>query len=330
MFNFFNNDFNENVCDFFSLSSYKMIDVSCKNETYRRSIATGLIYANYEIFELIKNNRLIKGDPFLLAEISGIEGAKNTFSNISLCHYINITGVSIRIDFNTFNFSIRVYCIVSAFSKTGVEMEAITGVSHALISIYDLLKTVNSDLFITDLKLLFKEGGKNSVWTRNKKVIKNKSIKYNSVIITSSDRANNGYYYDKSGILLYKFLFNFNFKIIDYKVLPDSFLNMISYIKNSVKFYSPNIIFINGGTGFSKNDFTSKVLTDICDVSFDVIGDLLRFYGLKSNKFSFLSRCSAGLYKNTFLISFPGNPNAVKESIVNLNAIIPHILNMVN
>jgi len=151
--------------EIFKENSFNMIDVSSKKETFRRALAYGRIYVGKEVFDLIKNKKMPKGDPISLAEVSAILGVKKTSELIPLCHPLQIDYAASKIILNELNHSIDVYCVVSAFAKTGVEMEAIMGVNAALITIYDLSKIVNPHLKIDDVKLLVKEGGKSGLWT---------------------------------------------------------------------------------------------------------------------------------------------------------------------
>ena len=148
----------------FKKNSFNMIDVSSKKETFRRALASGKIYVGKEVFDLIKNKEMPKGDPVDLAEVSAILGVKKTSELIPLCHPLQIDHTATKIIMNDEENSLEVFCVVSAYAKTGVEMEAIMGVNAALITIYDLSKIVNPHLKIDDVKLLIKEGGKSGLW----------------------------------------------------------------------------------------------------------------------------------------------------------------------
>ena len=155
-------DWAENL---FKKNSFNMIDVSSKKETFRRALASGKIYVGKKVFNLIKNNEMPKGDPISLAEVAAVLGVKKTSELIPLCHPLQIDHTATKILVNEEDFSIEVFCVVSAVAKTGVEMEAIMGVNAALITIYDLSKIVNPHLKIDNVKLLVKEGGKSGLWT---------------------------------------------------------------------------------------------------------------------------------------------------------------------
>ncbi len=150
--------------ELFSKNSYKMIDVSSKQKTFRRALACGKIFVGKEVFKLIQNQQMPKGDPISLAEVASVLGVKKTSEMIPLCHPITIDHTATKISLNEYDHSIEVFCVVSAFAKTGVEMESIMGVNSALITIYDLSKIVNPDLKIDGIRLLLKEGGKSGLW----------------------------------------------------------------------------------------------------------------------------------------------------------------------
>ena len=151
--------------EIFQKNSFNMIDVSSKKETFRRALASGKIYVGKEVFNLIKNKEMPKGDPIALAEVSAVLGVKKTSELIPLCHPLSIDHTATKIIMDEADNSLEVFCVVSAVVKTGVEMEAIMGVNAALITIYDLSKIVNTHLKIENVRLLIKEGGKSGLWT---------------------------------------------------------------------------------------------------------------------------------------------------------------------
>ena len=159
-----NNKIEDSLNKIFSSSGYKMVDVSSKETTHRKALAVGEIILSSEVIEMIKQKKMPKGDPLAIAEVSGINGVKKTSEIIPLCHPLPLDHISIHSEINEAKNSITVYCLVSANSKTGVEMEALSGVNSALLAIYDLSKIVEPNLKITDTKLLIKSGGKKGLW----------------------------------------------------------------------------------------------------------------------------------------------------------------------
>ena len=159
-----NNKIEDSLNKIFSNSGYKMIDVSNKATTHRKALAVGEIILTAEIIALIKKKSMPKGDPLTVAEVSGISGVKKTSELIPLCHPLSLDHISIHTEINEPKNKVIVYCLVSANSKTGVEMEALSGVNSALLAIYDLSKIVDPNLKITNTKLLVKSGGKKGLW----------------------------------------------------------------------------------------------------------------------------------------------------------------------
>ena len=159
-----NNKLEDSLNKLFSNSGYKMVDVSDKNITHRKALASGEIVLSAEVIKLIKDKKMPKGDPLSIAEVSGINGVKKTSELIPLCHPLLLDHISLHTEINENKNSIVVYCLVSANSKTGVEMEALSGVTSALLAIYDLSKIVEPNLKISNTKLLVKSGGKKGLW----------------------------------------------------------------------------------------------------------------------------------------------------------------------
>jgi len=141
-----------------------MVDVSDKASTHRVAIATGCIQMNPNTYELIESGGHKKGDVLGIARIAGIQAAKKTADLIPLCHPIALTHVSI--EFQSDRSSHRIYCQARAETTgpTGVEMEALTAIQIALLTIYDMCKAVDRGMVMSDIKLLEKSGGKSGDW----------------------------------------------------------------------------------------------------------------------------------------------------------------------
>jgi cyclic pyranopterin phosphate synthase len=131
-----------------------MVDVGSKPEQVRIAKASGKIFLQEKTLDLIKSNSIEKGDIFSVARIAGIQAAKNTFSLIPLCHQLQLT--KIAVDFSLEKDGISVLSMVKCTGKTGVEMEALTAVNIALLTIYDMCKAVDKDMIMSEIKLLEK------------------------------------------------------------------------------------------------------------------------------------------------------------------------------
>lgn len=141
-----------------------MVNVSEKDETKRVAIAKGLIKMKKETVALIKDGLIKKGDVLSVAQIGGIMGVKKTSDLIPMCHNIFITGSDIN--FNIGEEEIEIEATVSTVGKTGVEMEALTAVTTAALTIYDMCKAVDKDMVIENVRLIKKTGGKSGEYIR--------------------------------------------------------------------------------------------------------------------------------------------------------------------
>jgi len=144
--------------------NWSMADVSAKPVTRRVAVAGGAIRIGEEAFGLLADGRLPKGDPLAMAEIAGIMAAKQTPALLPLCHPIALNRVMIHSVLRPESYSVELFCVAEIAEKTGVEMEALTGVSVALLTIWDLVKPVNPALEIGSTRLLYKSGGKRGTW----------------------------------------------------------------------------------------------------------------------------------------------------------------------
>lgn len=147
-----------------SSKNWSMADISAKETTRRVAIAGGKIRVGSKAFKLLEAGQLPKGDPLAMAEIAGIQAAKQTPSLLPLCHPISLNRVMIHSILRPEDHSVEVFCVAEIAEKTGVEMEALTGLSIALLTIWDLTKPVNAALEITNSRLIYKSGGKSGVW----------------------------------------------------------------------------------------------------------------------------------------------------------------------
>jgi len=136
----------------------KMVDVSAKQSTARRAVASAKILLSDETLIILQSNANPKGNPFEIARIAGIMAAKQTSLLIPLCHQLNLSKVEVRAEIKDYGVSLEAE--VKTNSQTGVEMEALTAVSVAALTIYDMCKAVQEDIQITDIRLESKIGGK--------------------------------------------------------------------------------------------------------------------------------------------------------------------------
>ena len=144
----------------------RMVDVSEKSDTLRTAVAAGRVKMNRGTFELVKSGGMKKGDVLGAAQIAGVMGAKRTPDLIPMCHTLLLTGVDLAFELNETDCAVDITATVKCTGATGVEMEALTAISVAALTVYDMCKAVQKDMEITDIRLLKKTGGKSGTFER--------------------------------------------------------------------------------------------------------------------------------------------------------------------
>ena len=137
----------------------KMVDVGGKNVSRRTAVAAGRVQVNEQTFSLIRSGGMKKGDVLTVAQIAGVMGAKRTPDIIPMCHPILMDGVNLELWLDEERLSVEIRAMVSCDGRTGVEMEALTAVSVAALTVYDMCKAVQKDMVISDIRLVSKTGG---------------------------------------------------------------------------------------------------------------------------------------------------------------------------
>ena len=144
-----------------------MVDVGEKVDNFRYSVAKATVKLGELAFKLVKENKIKKGDVINVAKLAGIMAAKQTATLIPLCHNIPLSSVKIDVDLDEATYSLVIEGKVKCFGKTGVEMEALTCVSVAALTVYDMCKAASKDIIITNVQLMEKDGGKSGYFRRN-------------------------------------------------------------------------------------------------------------------------------------------------------------------
>ncbi len=144
----------------------EMVDVSAKDDTERTASAFAEVYVSSEVFHKIQKNQIDKGDVLSIAKFAGIQAAKKTSELIPLCHNIFISKVSVDLTLNESKKSVEINSFAKTTGKTGIEMEALTAVSIAALTVYDMCKALDKSITISDIKLLSKSGGKSGNYSR--------------------------------------------------------------------------------------------------------------------------------------------------------------------
>ena len=142
----------------------RMVDVSAKDVTHRVATASGRVLVSSEVIGLLRGEGVPKGDALAVARIAGIMGAKQTPALVPLCHPLSISGVTV--DLTVADDAVEIAATVRTTDRTGVEMEALTAVSVAALTVVDMVKAVDKGAVITDVRVETKTGGKSGDWSR--------------------------------------------------------------------------------------------------------------------------------------------------------------------
>lgn len=143
-----------------------MVDVGGKPPTKREAVASGSVIMKKETLSLITGNRIAKGNVFETARLAGIMAAKKTAELIPLCHQLNLSSVDVEFSVDEKKRAVDIVASARCTGQTGVEMEALTAVSAAALTIYDMCKAVDRGMVITGIMLIEKRGGKSGLWVR--------------------------------------------------------------------------------------------------------------------------------------------------------------------
>ena len=293
-----------------------MVDVTDKVSTTRVAKAKGQIAMLNKTISAIQDDTLPKGNVLTTAKISGVQAAKKTAALIPMCHQLNLTFVDIEFDIQT--ESIVIKSTVKTKEATGVEMEALTAVSVAALTIYDMCKAVDKTMTIGEITLVDKKGGASG-----------HAVAYRPAvgIITMSDGVAAGKREDKSGKILSDGFAQAGCAIEKQLVLPDGSEELRKTIKSWID-SGVELIITTGGTGLGPRDLTIPVLETMFDSRLPGIEQALHAYGRGKLATASLSRLAAGVVGSAIIICLPGSPGAVRDGLKVLIPTIFHAFHM--
>jgi len=291
-----------------------MNDITRKNLSLRTATATATVGCSAETLAMIEQNTLPKGNLFDVARAAGLLGAKATPSLIPHCHPIPIEHLDIRFELASDGARGRVVIEVFAQTiyKTGIEIEAITAATITALTVFDLLKPVDTALEITDVKLLKKTGGK-----ADRK--KDSGAGLTAAILVCSDSVAAGNREDASGKTIKAELEKHEVKIAEYKIVADD----VTAIQQPIKAWvaaGVQFIFTTGGTGLAPRDVAVEAVSPLLEKTADGIAEKMRQYGNERTPLAMFSRSLAGSIGETLIVCLPGSANGVRES---LDAVLP-------
>ena len=293
-----------------------MVNITHKQNTLRKAIATAIVkVSRHETIDAIRQRKVPKGDVLEFSRAAGLLAIKKTSDVIPDCHPLPVEYASIshQIDDLSITISVEIHTIY----KTGVEVEAMHGAAVTALVMYDMLKPIDKQIEISNIKLESKQGGKSSY----KKPLPG-NLK--CAVIVCSDTISKGQKEDLSGKTIINKLKELDIDTKEYQIIPDDF-NQIQKTTKSLVAKKFDLVVFCGGTGLSDRDVTPDAIAPLLEKEIPGIMEHARNYGQERMPYAMLSRGIAGFIKNTLIITTPGSQKGAAETI---DAVFPYVLHV--
>jgi len=293
-----------------------MIDVSPKFNSLRYALAEGFLFGRPDVLKRVFDKTVPKGDVVEVARAAGIMAAKRCSDLIVFCHPIPLDWVEVSLEPHA--KGLRVSAEVRSVWKTGVEVEAITAVTGALLNAYDMLKPLDQELSFGEVRVVKKKGGKSDFSDRFAKPVK-------TAVLVMSDSTYAGTREDKSGKLIVEFLSKHPVLVDCYEVLPDDREIIAARLRKLADEEQFQLVFTTGGTGLGPRDVTPEATLAVLQRTVPGIAEAIRKHGKDRTPYAMLSRGEAGLRGDCLIINLPGSSKGAEES---LQALFPGLLHI--
>lgn len=317
-----------------------MVNITHKITSLRQAIAEATVrVSQLSTIKAIEEGRVPKGDVLQTARVAGLFAAKKTADMIPDCHPLPIEFA--QIDYEIIGSEIKIIVEIRTIYRTGVEVEAMHAASVVALTIYDMLKPIDSDINIQNIKLKSKKGGKSQLQNIPQTQLASLSAPIRCAVIVCSDSAATGQKKDTSGQFLVDKIKswqaqnttenttentsqNQNIELAQYLICPDE----IAKIQTSVLalcLQEIDLILLTGGTGLAARDVSPEAVTPLFERQIDGIGEAFRAYSQERMPTAMLSRAVAGLRGNSLIIALPGSLGAVTDAT---NVLFPYIFHI--
>ncbi len=314
----------------------RMVDVGAKPVTARVATASARYRTRPDVIALVRGDGLPKADVLATARLAGIGGAKRTSELIPLCHPLPLDAVSV--DFVLERSSILITATARTTGRTGVEMEALTAVAVAGLTLHDMVKAVDAHGSLTEVRLEAKTGGRSGDWMRDAEPADEAAPTTavdgatpaaaavrarTAAVLVSSTRAAAGTRPDETGPLIAAWFAEHGCAVDGVTVVADA---VIGDALDAALATAPAVIVVTGGTGVGPDDRTPEAVAARIDTALPGIAEAVRARGLAATPTAALSRGVAGIARGTVVIALPGSTGGVRDGLAVLDGLLDHLL----
>jgi cyclic pyranopterin phosphate synthase len=288
----------------------RMVDVGDKAVTKRVATASGRFTTTPEVIALVRADDLPKADVLATARLAGIQGAKRTSELIPLCHPLPLTSVSV--DFVFGEDSIEITATAKTTGRTGVEMEALTAVSIAALTLHDMTKAVDPHSVIGEIRLVAKSGGK----------ARPAVVPGTAAVVVLSTGGAAGTREDTTGPVIEEWLASKGYAVSRSIVADADAAAELARVVSA----GPAVVVTTGGTGLSPTDRTPQATAPLLDRELPGVAEAIRARGLASVPTAALSRGLAGVHGGTVIVNLPGSRGGVADGLAVLDGLLDHLV----